>query len=175
MLEKGWSKEKKAFVQHYESDAMDAATLLLPLLGFIDFNDPRFISTLERIEAELRDGPSSVVTGRMKRTTACSAPRARSSCAASGLSRCSPMSVARAEARRMFNELLTYANHLGLFAEMIDPRSGLALGNFPQAFTHIGLILAALESTWHEDDSEEGDHREHHDHASHTDHDHHGD
>ena len=89
VLEKGWSKEKKAFVQHYDSDAMDAATLLLPLLGFIDFNDPRFISTLERIEAELRDGPFvSRFTGRMRRMTACSARRARSPCAASGLSRC---------------------------------------------------------------------------------------
>ncbi len=61
------------------------------------------------------------------------------------------------------------------FAEMIDPRSGLALGNFPQAFTHIGLILAALECTWHEDDPEQGEHREHHDHATQSDHDHHGD
>ena len=49
------------------------------------------------------------------------------------------------EARQMFQELLGYANHLGLFSEMVDPGTGLALGNFPQAFTHIGLILAARE------------------------------
>ena len=175
VLEKGWSKEKKAFVQHYDSDAMDAATLLLPLLGFIDFNDPRFISTLERIEAELRDGPFVSRYRTDETDDGVFGPEGAFILCSFWLVQVLTHVGRRAEARRMFNELLTYANHLGLFAEMIDPRSGLALGNFPQAFTHIGLILAALESTWHEDDSEEGDHREHHDHAAHTDHDHHGD
>ena len=147
VLDKGWSEEKQAFVQHYETDAMDAALLLLPLLGFIDFDDPRLLSTLDRIEMELRTGPfvsryrtdetDDGVFGPEGAFTLCSFWLVQVLCRVGR----------REEAQRMLNELLTYKNHLGLFAEMIDPRSGLALGNFPQAFTHIGLILAALECT----------------------------
>ena len=175
VLIRGWSDEKQAFVQHYDSLAMDAGLLLLPLMGFIDFNDPRFLSTLERIEMELRDGPFVNRYRTDETDDGVFGPEGAFTLCSFWLVQVLNHVGRRAEAQRMFNELLTYANHLGLFAEMIDPRSGLALGNFPQAFTHIGLILAALECSWHEDDSDDAAHRPHHDHSLHADHDHHGD
>ena len=154
VLAKGWSEDKNAFVQHYESGAMDAALLLLPLLGFIDFDDPRFISTLERIEMELRDGPFMKRYRTEETDDGVFGPEGAFTLCSFWLVQVLSRVGRRGEAQRILNELLTYANHLGLFAEMIDPRSGLALGNFPQAFTHIGLILAALECTRQPEDSE---------------------
>ena len=154
VLAKGWSEDKNAFVQHYESGAMDAALLLLPLLGFIDFDDPRFISTLERIEMELRDGPFMKRYRTEETDDGVFGPEGAFTLCSFWLVQVLSRVGRRGEAQRILNELLTYANHLGLFAEMIDPRSGLALGNFPQAFTHIGLILAALECTRQQEDSE---------------------
>ena len=175
VLKNGWSEDKKAFVQHYDSGAMDAGLLLLPLMGFIEFDDPRFISTLERIEMELREGPFVKRYRTEETDDGVFGPEGAFTLCSFWLVQVLNHVGRRGEALRMFSELLTYANHLGLFAEMIDPRSGLALGNFPQAFTHIGLILAALECTWHQEDPEEGEHQEHHAHATHADHDHHGD
>ena len=154
VLAKGWSEDKNAFVQHYESGAMDAALLLLPLLGFIDFDDPRFVSTLERIEMELRDGPFMKRYRTEETDDGVFGPEGAFTLCSFWLVQVLSRVGRRGEAQRILNELLTYANHLGLFAEMIDPRSGLALGNFPQAFTHIGLILAALECTRQQEDSE---------------------
>ena len=160
VLAKGWSEDKNAFVQHYESGAMDAALLLLPLLGFIDFDDPRFVSTLERIEMELRDGPFMKRYRTEETDDGVFGPEGAFTLCSFWLVQVLSRVGRRGEAQRILNELLTYANHLGLFAEMIDPRSGLALGNFPQAFTHIGLILAALECTRQPEDSD-GSERSH--------------
>ena len=174
VLTNGWNDRKKAFIQHYESEAMDAGLLLLPLMGFIEFDDPRFVATLERIEAELRDGPFIKRYRPEETDDGVYGPEGAFTLCSFWFVQVLNHMGRPAEAQRVFSELLTYANHLGLFAEMIDPRSGLALGNFPQAFTHIGLILAALECTWHLDDREDSKHRDHHDHLAHSDHDHHG-
>ena len=170
----GWSEEKQSYVQHNDSEAMDAGLLLLPLMGFMSFDDPRFVSTLARIELELREGPFLKRYLPEETDDGVFGPEGAFTLCSFWLVQVLNHMGRRAEAQRIFSELLTYANHLGLFAEMIDPRSGLALGNFPQAFTHIGLILAALECTWHEGDPEAGDHQEHHEHDTHADHDHHG-
>ena len=170
----GWSEEKQSYVQHNDSQALDAGLLLLPLMGFTSFDDPRFVSTLERIEMELRDGPFIKRYLPEETDDGVFGPEGAFTLCSFWLVQVLNHMGRRGEAQRIFTELMTYANHLGLFAEMIDPRSGLALGNFPQAFTHIGLILAALECTLHEDDPEVGEHQEHHDHLAHADHDHHG-
>jgi GH15 family glucan-1,4-alpha-glucosidase len=145
VLEHGWNEAKQAFAQHYDTDAMDASFLLLPLMGFLPIDDPRVVSTVERIQEELGSGPFVLryrtdetddgVFGSEGAFTLCSF----------WLVQVLVRMGRRDEARHIFQELLGYANHLGLFAEMVDPRSGVSLGNFPQAFTHIGLILAALE------------------------------
>ena len=145
VLRRGWSQEKQAFVQHYETDALDASSLLLPLMGFLPFDDPRVVSTVQRVREELEHGwflhryrteeTDDGLTGAEGAFTLCSFWLVQT------LARMGKVK----EARQLFQEVLSHANHLGLFSEMVDPRTGSALGNFPQAFTHVGLILAARE------------------------------
>lgn len=143
VLEKGWNAKKQAFVQHYDTDAMDASNLLIPLMGFLPFTDPRVISTVERIREELGHG-SYLLRYRTEETddglsggegafTLCSFWLAQ---VLAGMGR-------KDEGRELLSEMIGHANHLGLFSEMVDPTTGEALGNAPQAFTHIGLILAS--------------------------------
>jgi GH15 family glucan-1,4-alpha-glucosidase len=145
IMARGYSPERHAFVQHYATDALDASNLLMPLVGFIGATDPRMLSTLDRTQAQL---VSDSLVYRYDHEVA----------AADGLagregtfSMCSFWFVeclARAgrldDARLAFEKMLTYANHLGLYSEEIGP-SGEALGNFPQAFTHLALISAAFD------------------------------
>jgi len=145
VLTKGWSSAKQAFVQHYGTEAMDASNLLLPLVGFLPPDDGRMLSTVERIRRELGEGPflrryrpeetDDGLPGSEGAFTLCNF----------WLVRLLARIGRREEAQALFQETLRYGNHLGLFAEMVDPGTGEARGNFPQAFTHIGLILAALE------------------------------
>ena len=140
--QKGYSQQRGAFVQHYGSNTLDASLLLMPLVLFIAPQDPHWCSTLEAIGEELVSTRSSTATTSRPRPTACAARRARSPCARSGTWRRSRGRGRVAEARLAFEKMLTYANHLGLYAEEIGP-TGEQLGNFPQAFTHLALISAA--------------------------------
>jgi Glucoamylase and related glycosyl hydrolases len=142
VLEKGWSGRKKAFKMDYESDELDAANLLMPLVGFISAKDERFKSTVDSTMKELGRG---VLLYRYRVEDGL---RGREGCflvcsfwLAASLARMGRLR----EARRVFSKLLKYANHLGLFSEEVDPDTGSALGNFPQAFSHMGLIVAAEE------------------------------
>src|SRR5262249_36784154 len=141
IMGRGWHAERHAFVQHYDTDVLDASVLLMPLTKFIAPRDPRWLSTLDASGEEL--GSDSLVY------------RDKAEASPDGLrgeegtfSICSfwyVEALTRAgrvdEARLVFEKMLTYANHLGLYAEEIGP-SGEALGNFPQAFTHLALISA---------------------------------
>jgi GH15 family glucan-1,4-alpha-glucosidase len=142
IMDRGWNAARQAFVQHYDSDALDASLLLMPLCKFIAPTDPRWISTLDAITAELVSD-SLVYRYNVQ----------ASSDGLAGLeatfSMCSfwwVEALARAgrldEARLAFEKMLTYANHLGLYSEEIGP-TGEQLGNFPQALTHLALISAA--------------------------------
>ena len=145
VLQRGWNVSKQTFVQHYDTDAIDASVLVLPLVGMLPFDDPRVVSTVRRVQEELADGPylhryrveetDDGLTGGEGAFILCSFWLIQV------LARMGNVE----EAGHIFGQLLDHANHLGLFAEMIDPRSGTALGNFPQAFTHVGLILAARD------------------------------
>ncbi|MEM0321104.1 MAG: glycoside hydrolase family 15 protein [Thermoprotei archaeon] len=142
VLEKGWNQDKKAFKMDYESDELDAANLLMPLVGFISARDERFRSTVDAILKELSCG---VLLYRYKVEDGL---KGREGCflvcsfwLAADLARMGRTK----DARRVFKQLLKYANHLGLYSEEVDPKTGSALGNFPQAFSHMGLILAAEE------------------------------
>jgi GH15 family glucan-1,4-alpha-glucosidase len=147
VLERGWSDEKRAFAQSFDSDELDAAQLLMPMLGFLPADDERMRSTIEAIVNELTEGGlvlryrndeglnADGLTGEEGTFTICSFWLV--SCLAKA------GELERAEA--LFDQLAGYANDLGLLAEEIDTANGEQLGNFPQAFSHIGLITAAWE------------------------------
>ncbi len=138
-----WDAGRRAFVQYKGANTTDASTLLMPLLRFIGATDPRWLSTLRAIERDLVDD-SLVFRYRPERA------------APDGLvgdegtfNMCTfwyVEALARAgdvdQARFIFEKMLGYANHLGLYSEELGPR-GEHLGNFPQAFTHLALISAA--------------------------------
>jgi GH15 family glucan-1,4-alpha-glucosidase len=147
VLERGWSEQKQAFAQSFDSDELDAAQLLMPILGFLPATDERMRSTIEAIASELtEDGlvlryrndeglNADGLTGEEGTFVICSFWLV--SCLAKA------GELDRAEA--LFEQLAGYANELGLLAEEIDTANGEQLGNFPQAFSHIGLITAAWE------------------------------
>lgn len=142
IMHAGWNEQKQSFVQYYGSDAIDASSLLMVLTNFAGPTDPRILSTIDRIQKELtsdslvhRYNPQKAADdglGSIEGTfSACSFWLAESLARAGRLD----------EARLMLEKMLTYSNHVGLYAEEIGPR-GEALGNYPQAFTHLALITA---------------------------------
>jgi GH15 family glucan-1,4-alpha-glucosidase len=147
VLTRGWSEARQAYAQSFDSDDLDAAQLLMPILGFLPATDERMRSTIEAIASELtEDGlvlryrneeglNADGLSGEEGTFVICSFWLA-SALAKAG-------QVDRAQA--LFDQLIGYANDLGLLAEEIDMDSGELLGNFPQAFSHIGLIIAASE------------------------------
>ncbi|QGV77190.1 glycoside hydrolase family 15 protein [Streptomyces ficellus] len=143
IMDRGWSPRRGAFVQHYGSDVLDASLLLMPVVGFLSPKDRRWLSTLDAMEAEL---VSDSLVHRYDPLASPDGLRGEegtfSLCSflyAGALARAGRLGMAR----YAFDKMLTYANHVGLFAEEIGP-TGEQLGNFPQAFTHVALIMAAL-------------------------------
>lgn len=145
IMDKGYNASIGAFVQYAGSDAMDAACLMMPLVYYCSPRDPRMLGTIDRIMVELGfgslvhryaigKGAGDGLSGREGTFSMCSFWLVEA------LTRANRVE----EARLNFEKMLTYANHLGLYAEQIGP-SGEALGNFPQAFTHLGLISAAYK------------------------------
>ncbi|HEY3989161.1 MAG TPA: glycoside hydrolase family 15 protein [Acidobacteriaceae bacterium] len=137
-----WSEERQSFVQRLGSNDLDAAVLLMPLMRFISPTDPRWLSTLKAIEEELtvdtlvyRYKPETGVDGLAGSEgafTACSF----------WFIECLARSGQLDKARLLFEKMLGYANHVGLYSEELG-RSGQHLGNYPQALTHLALISAA--------------------------------
>ena len=141
IMTRGWSDEKQAFVQAYGTDVLDASVLLMPLVHFISPTDPRWLSTLDAMTREL------VSDSLVYRYNVEASPDGLEGDEGT-FSICTfwyVEALARAgrleEARLAFEKMLTYGNHLGLYAEQIG-LTGEALGNFPQAFTHLAIISA---------------------------------
>ena len=143
IMERGWNPERGAFVQHYATEVLDSALLRMPRVGFIAPRDPLWLSTLDAMNAELvadslvyRYNPSASPDGLL------GSEGTFSLCTFGYVD-----ALARAgrldEARLIFEKMLTYANHLGLYSEEIA-LTGEQIGNFPQAFTHLALIDAAI-------------------------------
>lgn len=138
---KGWNEKLGAFTQAYGNTAMDAANLLMATFDFIDAKDPRFKSTVERIEQELcRDG----LMYRYKNQDDFGLPSSAFTVCSFWLVKALAQIGYKKRARRLFNQLLTYSNHLGLFSEDMDFESKRLLGNFPQGYSHLALIDAAI-------------------------------
>ncbi len=141
ILASGWSTKKKAFTMVLEGDDLDAANLLMPLVGFLPARDPKMTSTIQRIREELGKGDlvyrynmDDGQLGKEGAFTVCSF----------WMVDCLTRLGKLGEAEGLLNQLLKRANHLGLYSEEIDPVTGEALGNFPQAYTHMGLITASV-------------------------------
>ncbi|MEV5015490.1 glycoside hydrolase family 15 protein [Streptomyces sp. NPDC053780] len=143
IMDRGWSAERRAFLQHYGDSVLDASVLMMPLAKFISPTDPKWLSTLDTLGEELvadslvyrYDAQASPdgVRGEEGTFSICSFWYVEA------LSRAGRLE----EAQLAFEKMLTYANHLGLYAEEIG-HTGEQNGNFPQAFTHLGLISAAF-------------------------------
>jgi GH15 family glucan-1,4-alpha-glucosidase len=143
IMERGWNEGRKAFVQHYNTNVLDASLLYMPLVGFVSPLDPMWQSTLRAMDQELvsdslvyRYDPAASPDGLQ------GSEGTFSICTfwyVDALARSGRLE----EARLTFDKMLTYGNHVGLFSEEIGP-SGEQLGNFPQAFSHLSLITAAV-------------------------------
>ena len=153
IMAKGWNSSRQAFVQFYGSDSLDASNLLMPLVFFLSPTDPRMLKTLEAINRPVREG-GLVSDGLVYRYDAAKGTDGLDGTEGT-FNMCSfwlVEALTRAgridrrkmdEAQLLFERMLGYANHLGLYAEETGD-SGEALGNFPQAFTHLALISAAF-------------------------------
>ena len=150
---KGWSEKRQAFVQHYDSESLDASNLIMPLVFFMSPTDPRMLKTIETINRGSSQG-GLVNDGLVYRYD--TAQGEDGVMGDEGTFNICTFWLVEAltragrtdrknldEARLLFERMLGYANHLGLYAEQTGP-SGEALGNFPQGFTHIALISAAF-------------------------------
>jgi GH15 family glucan-1,4-alpha-glucosidase len=143
IMDRGWNEERGAFVQHYDSSVLDASNLLMPVVGFVSPTDPMWLSTLDAMNDELVS--DSLVYRYDPAASPDGLPGSEgtfSICTfwyVDALARSGRLE----EARLTFEKMLTYANHVGLFSEEIGP-TGEQLGNFPQAFTHLSLINAAM-------------------------------
>ena len=153
IMERGWNPQRKAFVQAYGSDVLDASNLIMPLVFFMSPTDPRMLNTLDAINRSPESGglvsDSLVHRYNLERTKDGLEGKEGTFniCTfwlVEALTRAGRVDRSRLDAARlMFEKMLSYANHLGLYAEEIGP-NGEALGNFPQAFTHLALISAAF-------------------------------
>ncbi len=153
IMTRGWNDSRRAFVQHYGSESLDASNLMMPLVFFLSPSDPRNIGNLEAtLQPPAKGGlvSNSLVyrynveetadglTGEEGTFNICTFWLVE---ALTRAGRTDRQMLHRA--RMMFEEMLGYANHLGLYAEETG-RNGEALGNFPQAFTHFALISGAF-------------------------------
>ena len=141
ILERGSSDEAKAFTQSFGSNDLDASNLMMPIVGFLPANDPKMLATINAIAERLTDERGLVfrylsddgLEGEEGTFLLCTFWLAQAHAMAGEVSR----------ARDAFERAIAFVNDVGLLAEEVDARTGELLGNFPQAFSHIGLINAA--------------------------------
>ena len=145
VLEQGWSEERQAFCQSFGSDDLDAAQLLMPLVGFLPAGDPRMRSTIDAIADELTEDGLVLRYRNQEGLNADGLEGEEGTFVICTFWLVSGLALAgeleRAES--LFDQLVSCANDVGLIAEEVDTENGELLGNFPQAFSHIGLITAA--------------------------------
>lgn len=141
IIKRGYDESLKSFVQSYGSKDLDAANLLMPQVRFLKATDPRIVSTIDLTKEKLMKNGKFVyrylsndgLPGNEGAFLICSF----------WLVNCLTMAGRHKEAEDLLNSLVEHSNHVGLFSEEVDPSTGKMLGNFPQAFTHMGFITAA--------------------------------
>jgi alpha,alpha-trehalase len=143
ILERGYSPRRRAFVQHFESETLDASNLLIPHTGFLPASDPRVASTVEATLEHLTEDGLVHRYDTDDTTDGVGGGEGAFGICTFWLVDALAMGGRTERADEIFSGMLARANDLGLYAEEIDPTDGTFLGNFPQAFTHIGLIDSA--------------------------------
>src|SRR4029450_12961646 len=144
ILDKGWSAKAGAFTQYFGGDDLDASNLMMAIVGFLPADDPRMLATIEAIERDLTDDRGLVFRYRAEEGVdglagtegtflLCTFWLAEALARAGKVER----------AREVFERAIAFANDVGLLSEEGDEKTGELLGNFPQAFSHIGLINEA--------------------------------
>ena len=141
IIENAWNDEVQSFTQSYGTLHLDASVLLMEYYGFIEANDPKYVKTVKAVEKELsHEG----LLFRYKNDDDFGTP-------SSSFTVCTFWFISslykigeKEKSKAMFDQLLSYSNHLGLFSEDIDFKSKRLLGNFPQAYSHLALIDTAL-------------------------------
>ena len=141
IIENAWSEEKQAFTQSYGAEHLDASVLLMEPYGFIDAKDTRYVKTVKAIERELsHEG----LLFRYKNVDDFGTPSSSFTVCTFWFINSLYKIGEKEKSKLMFDKLLSYSNHLGLFSEDIDFKSKRLLGNFPQAYSHLALIDTAM-------------------------------
>jgi GH15 family glucan-1,4-alpha-glucosidase len=141
ILERGWSEKAAAFTQAFGSDDLDASALMIPIVGFLPATDPRVRSTIDAIAERLTDAHGLVY--RYRASDGLAGEEGTFLLCTFWLAQAQALAGEVERARATFEQAVAYVNDVGLLAEEVDPASGELLGNFPQAFSHIGLVNAA--------------------------------
>jgi alpha,alpha-trehalase len=142
VLREGWSEKAGAFTQFFGSDDLDASALMMPLVGFLPAADPRMLATIEAI-AEHLTHEQGLVYRYDTRGAGREGQEGAFLLCTFWLAHALALAGRPGRARQVFEGAICYLNDLGLLAEEVDPCTGELLGNFPQAFSHIGLVNAA--------------------------------
>lgn len=137
IMERGWKEGIGAFSQAYENDEYDSSVLLMEAYGFLPANHPKFIRTVDSIKENLmKEG----LMYRYKDRDDFGEPESAFTISTFWLIRALYVTGREQEARDMFDRILSYSNHLGLFSEDLDFKTKAQLGNFPQAYSHLAII-----------------------------------
>jgi GH15 family glucan-1,4-alpha-glucosidase len=148
VIREGWSETAGAFTQYFGSDALDASNLMLPIVGFLPADDPRMLATIDAIEQRLTDDRGLVYRYRTEDgVDGLAGEEGTFLLCTFWLAQALALSGQVERATAVFERAVGFVNDVGLLAEEIDPQTGELLGNFPQAFSHIGLVNAAWAIT----------------------------
>src|SRR6266536_3544919 len=145
ILTQGWSEQAQAFTQAFGSDDLDASALMMPMVGFLPATDPRMRATIDAIAERLTDEHGLVY--RYRASDGIAGEEGTFLLCTFWLAHALALAGEVKRARATFEQAIVFANDVGLLDEEVDPTSGELLGNFPQAFSHIGLVNAAWAIT----------------------------
>jgi len=144
VVDEGWNYSAGAYTQYFGSEALDASTLIMPIVGFLPARDPRVLATVEAIADRLTDENGLVYRYRAEEgVDGLVGTEGTFLLCTFWLAQALAMAGRVKQARTAFSRAASYANDVGLLAEEVDPATGEMMGNFPQAFSHVGLVNAA--------------------------------
>ena len=140
--EEGWSEKRQSYVQAFGSHDLDAAVLLLPTFGFVEYDDPRMVATTDAVWADLDDGHGLLL--RYRNDDGLEGQEGAFLACTFWLAECLAYQGRREEAQRVFDRAVAASNDLGLFSEEYDSEANELLGNFPQGISHLSHVAAAV-------------------------------